>query len=88
MLGGGAGPVRFGAQSMRTCLESKHAGRLQIKRVAIAVILNSILYTTTVTFSICVDCCYTCTWPLKMALPDMILTFNNFFDTGPALSSV
>ncbi|PLW16133.1 hypothetical protein PCANC_17169 [Puccinia coronata f. sp. avenae] len=33
---------RFGARSVRTCLESKHAGQLQIKRVAIAVILNSI----------------------------------------------
>ncbi|PLW33222.1 hypothetical protein PCASD_09505 [Puccinia coronata f. sp. avenae] len=37
---------RFGARSMRTCLESKHAGRLQIKRVAIAVILNSITRAT------------------------------------------
>jgi protein JSN1 len=33
---------RFGARSVRTCLESKHALPLQIKRVAIAVILNSI----------------------------------------------
>ncbi|PLW46844.1 hypothetical protein PCANC_06584 [Puccinia coronata f. sp. avenae] len=31
---------------MRTCLESKHAGQLQIKRVAIAVILNSITRAT------------------------------------------
>lgn len=33
---------RFGARSVRTCLESKHATRLQIKKVAIVVILNSI----------------------------------------------
>ncbi|KNZ45814.1 hypothetical protein VP01_778g3 [Puccinia sorghi] len=33
---------RFGARSVRTCLESKYTTRLQIKRVAIAVILNSI----------------------------------------------
>ncbi|MBW0537593.1 hypothetical protein O181_077308, partial [Austropuccinia psidii MF-1] len=33
---------RFGARSVRTCLESKFATRLQIKKVAIAVILNSI----------------------------------------------
>lgn len=37
---------RFGARSMRTCLESKHTTRLQIKRVAIAVILNSIPLST------------------------------------------
>ncbi|OAV86698.1 hypothetical protein PTTG_29768 [Puccinia triticina 1-1 BBBD Race 1] len=36
------GQTRFGARSVRTCLESKHASPLQIKRVAIAVILNSI----------------------------------------------
>ncbi|CAH7689762.1 hypothetical protein PPACK8108_LOCUS24898 [Phakopsora pachyrhizi] len=33
---------RFGARSVRTCLESKNTTRLQIKRVAIAIILNSI----------------------------------------------
>ncbi|KAG0147340.1 hypothetical protein CROQUDRAFT_43052 [Cronartium quercuum f. sp. fusiforme G11] len=33
---------RFGARSMRTCLESKHCTRAQMKRVAIGVILNSI----------------------------------------------
>ncbi|CAO1629938.1 unnamed protein product [Parajaminaea phylloscopi] len=33
---------RFGARSMRACLESPHASSLQRKRVAMAVILNSV----------------------------------------------
>ncbi|PLW10401.1 hypothetical protein PCANC_19693 [Puccinia coronata f. sp. avenae] len=37
-----AGSAHEACRRMRTCLESKHAGRLQIKRVAIVVILNSI----------------------------------------------
>lgn len=37
---------RFGARSMRTCLESEHATPAQIKRVAIAIILNSIPLST------------------------------------------
>ncbi|KAH8920008.1 hypothetical protein BT69DRAFT_1223412, partial [Atractiella rhizophila] len=36
------GQGRFGARSVRTCLESTHCSRLQMKRVAISIILNSI----------------------------------------------
>jgi len=37
---------RFGARSMRTCLEAPSASQLQQKRVAIAIILNSVLLAT------------------------------------------
>lgn len=33
---------RFGARSMRACLENKHVTKLQRKRVAVAIVLNSI----------------------------------------------
>lgn len=37
---------RFGARSVRACLESPHASKLQRKRVAIAIILNAVPLTT------------------------------------------
>ncbi|CAO1617864.1 unnamed protein product [Sympodiomycopsis kandeliae] len=37
---------RFGARSVRACLESKHASRLQRKKVAISIILNAVPLTT------------------------------------------